>query len=89
MGMGHNGSPSLHTILEESTGKDDSASSTGGSSGLSISQKCNVVTLTVPIATTPLSEGTLVLLTIPTVLLWTIVPQPDNGRPPEWLWAYQ
>jgi hypothetical protein len=32
MGMAHNRSPSLHTILEESASEDDSASSEGGSS---------------------------------------------------------
>jgi hypothetical protein len=88
MEMVHNGSPSLHTILEESTGEDNSASSGGGSSSFPISRSCNVVIPAIPITTTPLPEGTPVLLTIPTVPLRTTVPQPDTGLLPKLLWAY-
>jgi hypothetical protein len=38
MGMVHSESPSLHTILEESTNESDMTSSTGESSGFPISQ---------------------------------------------------
>jgi hypothetical protein len=44
---------------------------------------------TIPIMTTPPSEGTLAPLTIPTVPLWTVVPQLDTGLPLEWSIAYQ
>jgi hypothetical protein len=67
MGMAHSGLPSPHDILEESVGEDDLTSSEGESSGFPISQGCNVVTPVIPIATTPLSEGTPSPLTIPTV----------------------
>jgi hypothetical protein len=67
--MVHSGSPSLHTILEESTNEDNITSSGGGSSAFLISQGCNVVTPTVPVTTTPPSEGTSAPLTIPTVPL--------------------
>jgi hypothetical protein len=50
MGMVHNGSPSLHAILKESTSEDDSASSDGGSSNFPISRGCNMVT---PAVVTP------------------------------------
>jgi hypothetical protein len=89
VGMAHSGSPSLHTILEESTDNGDTASSRGGSFGLPISRGCNVVTLTVPIVTTPPLEDTPVPLTILSVPLWITVSQPDTGLPPEWLQAYQ
>jgi hypothetical protein len=42
-----------------------------------------MVTLTVPITTTPPLEGTLTPLTIPTVPPRTIVPQSDTGIPPK------
>jgi hypothetical protein len=74
MGMAHSGSPSLYTIIEESTGKDDSASSQGGSSSFPISQGCNVVTPIIPITTTPPPKGPPAPLTIPTVSQWTTVP---------------
>jgi hypothetical protein len=73
VGMAHSGSPSLHTIFEESADEDDTTSSGGGSSGFSISRGCNVVTLIVPITRTSPLEGTPTPLTIPTVLLWTVV----------------
>jgi hypothetical protein len=37
VGMVHSGSPSLHTILEESADEDDTTSSGGGSLGFPIS----------------------------------------------------
>jgi hypothetical protein len=78
VGMAHSGSPSLHAILEESTGEDDLASSEAGSSSFPISWGCNVVTPTIPIVTTSPSKGTPVPLTTPTVPLQTIVPQLDT-----------
>jgi hypothetical protein len=68
-GMVHNGSSSLHTILEESSDEGDMVSSGGGSSCFLGPRGCNVVTPIVPIATALPSENTLVLLTIPTVPL--------------------
>jgi hypothetical protein len=75
VGMLHNGSPSLLAILEDSSNEGDTASSRGRSSSSPDPQGCNVVTPTIPITTTPLSEGTSVPLTIPTVPLQIIVPQ--------------
>jgi hypothetical protein len=88
VGMVQSGLPSLHVILEESTGEDESTSSEGGSSGFTFSRGCNVVTLTIPITTTPPLEGTLAPLTIPMVPLWTEVLHPDFGLLPERLHAY-
>jgi hypothetical protein len=67
VGMVYSGSPSLHAILEESAGKDNSASNDGGSYNFPISQGCNAVPPAVPIIITPPSEGTSVPLTIPMV----------------------
>jgi hypothetical protein len=67
MGMVHSRSPSLHVILKESTRKDDSTPSDGGSSGFPIPRGCNMVTPIIPIMTTPPLEGTPVLQTIPMV----------------------
>jgi hypothetical protein len=69
IGMVHNGSLSLHTILKESTDKVDTISSGRGNSGFPILRQCIVMNLTAPITTTPPLEGTLAPLTIPTVLL--------------------
>jgi hypothetical protein len=55
VGMAHNRSLSLHTILEESVDEGDTTSSEGGSSGFPISRGCNMVTPIVPITTTPMS----------------------------------
>jgi hypothetical protein len=57
VGMAHNGSPSLYVILKESASEDNSAPSDGESSNFLISRGCNVVTLVVPIATTPPPGG--------------------------------
>jgi hypothetical protein len=78
MEMTHNGSPSLHTILEESANEGDTTSSGGGSSGFSISRGCNMATPSTLITTTPPSEGTPTPLTIATVPLQAAKPQPDN-----------
>jgi hypothetical protein len=43
MGMAHSGSQSLHAILKESTGEDDSTSSEVESFDFPISQDCKVV----------------------------------------------
>jgi hypothetical protein len=48
-----------------------------------------MVTLTVPIATTPPLEGTLVSLSILTVPLQTVTPQPCTRLLPEQQQAYQ
>jgi hypothetical protein len=74
VGMVHNRSLSLHNILKESSNEGDVASGGGGCLGFPSSQGCNVVTLTIPIATTPSSESTSVLLTILTVILWNAAP---------------
>jgi hypothetical protein len=74
MGMAHNGSSSLHTILEDSVNKGDTTSSGGSSSGFPISRECNVLTLSVPIMTTPPSKDSSTPLTIVTILLWTTAP---------------
>jgi hypothetical protein len=89
VGMTHSGSPSLHTILEDSADEGDIASSGGRSSGFPISWECNIVTPSVPTTTTSLSEGTPPPLAIATVPLWTVIPQPDPGLPPEQQQAYQ
>jgi hypothetical protein len=69
MGMVHNRSPSLHTILEESSDEGHTTLGRGGISGFPDPRGCNMVTLTIPVATTPPLEGTLACLTIPTVQL--------------------
>jgi hypothetical protein len=69
IGMVHNGPRSLHTILEESYDEGDMDSVGGGSLGFPDPRGCNVVTPTIPIITTPPSENTPALLTIPTVQL--------------------
>jgi hypothetical protein len=53
VGMTHSGSPSLHTILEDSVDEVDITSSGGRSFDFPIFQKCNMVTPTVPITTKP------------------------------------
>jgi hypothetical protein len=87
--MMHNGSPSLHTILEESFDGSSTTSGEGGSFGSPGPQGCNMVTPTVPITTTPPSENTPALLTIPTVTVQTAAPQPGVGLLPEQQQAYQ
>jgi hypothetical protein len=89
MGMAHSGLPSLHAILKESVGEDESTLSERGSFGFPTSQDCNVVIPTVPIVTTPLLEGTLAPLNIPMVPSWIVMPQPDPKLLPERLHAYQ
>jgi hypothetical protein len=67
VGMVHRGSLSLHAILEEFIDEGDTTSSGWGSSVFPISRGCNMVTPIVPITITPLSESTLMHLTILTV----------------------
>jgi hypothetical protein len=56
-GMTHNGSPSLHTILEKSPSEDDSVSSEGESFVSPLPRACNTVMSATPITTTlPLKE---------------------------------
>jgi hypothetical protein len=57
IGMMHSGSSYLHTILKESFDEGNIASNGGGSSGFTSPRGCNVVTPTVPIATTPTSPA--------------------------------
>jgi hypothetical protein len=83
VGMAHSGSPSLHAILEESPSEVDSTSSDGKSSSFPIPREFNMVTSTIPIATTPPLEETPTLQTIPAVSQWTTVPQPDIRLLPE------
>jgi hypothetical protein len=83
MGMIHNGSPSLHAIVEELPREDDSTSSHRGSSGFHIPQNWNVVTSVIPIAATPPPEPNLTYQTIPTVPLLTAVPQTNTELLPE------
>jgi hypothetical protein len=87
--IAHSGSPSLHTILEDSIDEGDTTSSGGGSSCFPISRECNMVTLAVLITTTPSSEGTLMPLAIATVPLRTAIPQPDSELPPVQQQAHQ
>jgi hypothetical protein len=89
MGMVHSGSPSVHTIIEESTSEDDSASSDDESSCFPIPRDCIVVTPAIPITTTPPPEETSALQTKPVVLQPTTVPRSNTGLLPEWLLAYQ
>jgi hypothetical protein len=77
IGMVNSGSPSLHTALEESFGKDGATSGVRGSSGSPGPQGCNVVTPTDPITATPAPENIPALQTIPTVTMWTVAPQPE------------
>jgi hypothetical protein len=51
IGMMHNGSPSLHTVLEESFVRGSMTSDERGSSRSPGPRGCNMVTLTVPITT--------------------------------------
>jgi hypothetical protein len=83
IGMVHSESPSLHIILRESFDEGNVASGGGGSSGFPGPRACNVVTPTIPIATTPLLKNTLALLTIPTTQLWTATPQLGIGLLPK------
>jgi hypothetical protein len=48
VGMAYSGSPSLHTILKDSSDEGNTASSGRGSSGFPISRECDMVTPTVP-----------------------------------------
>jgi hypothetical protein len=87
--MVHNGSPSLHAILEELVNKDNSTSSDGESFSFPVLRECIVVTSTMPVMTTPRPEETPTLQTIPMVLLWAAVHQPNIRHLPERLLAYQ
>jgi hypothetical protein len=69
IGMVHSGSPSLHTILV-----DSSASGVGGSYRSTGPRGCNVLTPTVPITTTPAPENTPALQTFPMVMVQTAAP---------------
>jgi hypothetical protein len=89
IGMVHSGSPSLHTALEDSSDEDGAASGAGGSSRSPGPRECNVVTPTVPNTTTPASENTPTLQTIPTVTVWTATPQPRMELLPIQHQAYQ
>jgi hypothetical protein len=89
VGIMNNGSPSVHTIHEESFDEGGMASGRGGSSGLLSPRGCNVVTLIAPITTTPPPENAPALWTIPIVPLWTAAPQPGTRLLPEQHQAYQ
>jgi hypothetical protein len=87
--MVHNGSPSLHTALEESSDEDSAVSGTRGSSGSPGPRGCNVVTPTDPIAATPAPENTPALQTILMVTVQTVVPQLGMEFLPNQQQAYQ
>jgi hypothetical protein len=89
IGMVHNGSLSLHAVLEESSNEGNTASGRGGSSKFLGPQGCNVGTPTIPIYTTPPSENTPMLVTILEVQWWTAAPQLGTGLLPEQQQAYQ
>jgi hypothetical protein len=72
VGMVHDGSSALHTILEDSSNDRNSTSGGGRSSDTPAPRACNVVTPIVPIPDTPPPKDTPSLLTIPTVPLQTI-----------------
>jgi hypothetical protein len=74
-GMVHSGTPSLHTTLEDSSNEDNTTSGAMGRSGFLGPRGCNVVTLTVPITTTPAPENTPALQTILTAMVRTTAPQ--------------
>jgi hypothetical protein len=83
IGMMHSGSPSLHTILEESSDEGGTASGEGGSSRSHKPRGCNMVTSTVPITTTLPPENTPTPITIPTFMVWIATLQPGIGTIPE------
>jgi hypothetical protein len=67
MGMVFSGSPLLHTILEVLPSEDNSVSCDEESRSCPIPWECNVVTSVIPIATTPPTEETPALRTMPAV----------------------
>jgi hypothetical protein len=83
VGMIHVGSPSLQTILENSTNEFYTTSSGEGSSGFPISQRSSMGTPPPPIATIPWPEDALTSQTMMMVPLRTIAPRPDTELPPE------
>jgi hypothetical protein len=83
IGMVHSGLPSLHTALKNSSDEGGTALGARGSSGSPGPRECNVVILIVPIPTTPALENTFILLTIPTVTVWTTAPQPSMELLPD------
>jgi hypothetical protein len=83
VGMVHSGSPSLHTIIEQSSDDDGVSLREAGSSRSPGPRGCNMVTPTVPIVTTPAPESTLALLTIPTVPVQTAALQLGIGLLPD------
>jgi hypothetical protein len=87
--MVHNGSPSLHTNLEDSDNEGNTASGGRGSSGTPTPRGCIVVTPAVPKANTPLPEHTPTYLTILMVPLRTTTPQPGTEFLREQHQAYQ
>jgi hypothetical protein len=89
VGMVHNGSPSLHTALKDSSEEGGTTSGIGGSPGYPSSRGCNVAIPTVPITTTPVPENTPTLLTILTVMVWTVAPQLGMELLPNQQQAYQ
>jgi hypothetical protein len=75
IGMVHNGSPSLRTTLEEYSNEGGATLGTGGGSGSSGPQGCNVVTLIVHITATPVSENTPAIRIILRVMVRIAAPQ--------------
>jgi hypothetical protein len=83
MGTAHSGSPSLRTILVDSTDEFYTTSSGEGSFGFPISWRSNMVTPPTPITTTSRPDDAPAPQTTAMVPLRTIIPQPETGFPPE------
>jgi hypothetical protein len=81
--MTRGGSPSLRTILEDSTDEFYMASSGEGSSGLPLPWRHSMGTPPSPITTMPWLEDAPIRQTMMTILLCTVLSRPDIGLLPE------
>jgi hypothetical protein len=82
-GMTRSGSPSLCTILKDSTDEFYMASSRNGSSGLPLPRWHSMGIPPAPIATTPWPKDAPTPQTMTTIPSWTVASQPDTGLPLE------
>jgi hypothetical protein len=82
MGMARNGSPSLHTILEDTADEFYMTCSGEGSSDFPISLRHRMGTPPSPLATTLWTEDASTPQTMAMDPPWTITPQPDTRIPP-------
>jgi hypothetical protein len=89
VGTAHCGSPSLCTILKDSTNELYTAPSGEGSSGLPVPQRRSMGTSPAPIVTTPWLEDAPTPQTMTTVPPRTIALRPDTGLPPEQRHAFR